>query len=159
MLLQLLFWLFCWFPDSMFSEALLRDTAADSVLIELYYKFTNLFLKKKQYIESSKEIRLELLSQCLNRWITILSESLWKTIAISLINHFYTTLMKNSSLWLHFSLFRAIFEMWKQNLPLKCAIFDVFLSDVCRLRSRQTGKFVHATECENIFDQTVANLP
>ena len=55
-------------------------------------------------------------------------------------------------------LFFAIFKIWKQNLPLKRAISDVFLPDFCQLRSRHIGKFVHATEGE-FFDQIVANLP
>ena len=42
---------------------------------------------------------------------------------------------------------------------LKRAISDVFLHDVCQLRSRHIGKFVHATERENIFDQIAANFP
>ena len=36
-------------------------------------------------------------------------------------------------------------------MPLKWAISDVFLPDVCQLRSRDIGKFVHATEREIIF--------
>ena len=47
-------------------------------------------------------------------------------------------------------LFCAIFKIWKQNRPLKYAISDVFLPDVCQLRSRHIGKFVYATESENI---------
>ena len=48
--------------------------------------------------------------------------------------------------------FCAIFlRKWKQNLPLKCAISDVFLPDVCQLRSRHISKYVQATEREIIF--------
>ena len=37
--------------------------------------------------------------------------------------------------------------------------FRRFFPDVCQLRSRHIGNDVHATECEIVFDQIVANLP
>ena len=48
-------------------------------------------------------------------------------------------------------LFCAIYKIWKQNLSLKSAIFDVVLPDVCQLCSRHNGKFVHTTDSEIIF--------
>ena len=55
------------------------------------------------------------------------------------------------------SIFCAIVKKWKQNLPLNCTIFDVFLPDVSQLRSHQHRQYVHVTEREVFFHQFVAN--
>ena len=50
-------------------------------------------------------------------------------------------------------------KICKQDLPLKCANSDVFLPDVCQLRSRQLRQFCSRLNMLLFFHQTVANLP
>ena len=44
-----------------------------------------------------------------------------------------------------------LLKTWKQNLPLKWAISDFVLPDVCQLRSSHIGNYVEAFECEIII--------
>ena len=58
---------------------------------------------------------------------------------------------KNFIHYAMFILLRHILKKMNQNLPLNWAISDVFLPDVCQLRSYHIGKYVHASEREIIF--------
>ena len=89
----------------------------------------------------------------LDWWLEIYSVG--KRLIFFGIEKILTALFSINSIFEHlwfFSLFCAIFlRIWKQNLPLKWTISEVFLPDVCQMRSRHIGKFVHATDGEIIF--------
>ena len=50
-----------------------------------------------------------------------------------------------------FSILRHILKNFKAKSSTQWAFSDVFLPDVCHMRSRYIGKYVHATEREIIF--------
>ena len=57
------------------------------------------------------------------------------------------------------SLFCAIFQIWKQHLPLKCSFSEVFIPDVCvNCVHVNISNFVHTWTWNYFFQQIVAGL-
>ena len=109
------------------------------------------------YLSGEKKItvlKTEFLYQLLPVKWNLLGKRHQLVISISTIIVYLSTLI--SPLGEKNLLFCAIFKIWKQNFPLKRAIFDVFLPDACQLPS---GWKVHATERDIFFSQIEANLP